>query len=126
MNLYVRIWRRGRGPIAWIFRYVSESDEKWFTSPGWYHFTGRKNVYRLTIDHDYPDKPIWIGLRKRGKWVSMEGLYEPLFIEHRNFCASNKIGGEKRARRSHFRNAVSGSLIHKINEAVLNTTYEEI
>ena len=80
------IWRRGRGVIAWKFRYVIGSPASWFTTPGWYR-TARRYTYRLTVDHDYATKPIWLGKRVRGRWVNMESLYEPIFVTHRNFAA---------------------------------------
>lgn len=81
------LWRRGRGIINWDFHYVMSSDMPWFTTQGWYR-SARRYVYRLTIDHDYPAKPIWLGVRRRGYWYNTENLYEPLCVTHRDFVVS--------------------------------------
>lgn len=67
----VLIWRRGRGFLSWKFSYLTGN------SPGWYHMA-KRYMYRLTIDHEYPDKPIWLGRFDKGEWVNTEGLYEPI------------------------------------------------
>lgn len=75
--LSLDVWRRGRGILTWQFEYVEKGDKTWFSTPGWYH-RARKNVYRLTIDHDFPENMVWLG-RKRGKvWENVERLYEPV------------------------------------------------
>ena len=81
------LWRRGRGIIHWDFHYVMNSTLPWFTTKGWYRHA-RKNTYRLTIDHDYPDKPIWLGVRRNGHWYCTEKLYEPLLVTHHDFILS--------------------------------------
>lgn len=83
-TLVAHLWRRGRGVIAWRFTYIYYSNASWFTTAGWYR-TARKFTYRLTIDHDFPHHPIWLGVRSRGRWVNTEKLYDPLMLVHRNF-----------------------------------------
>lgn len=100
--LVVDIYRRGRGiQKGKVFGYVSPSEialrqavgDKRFTSPGWYRVE-RKNVYRITVDHDYPDKPVWLGYRNRqGEWVNAESLYEPILVK-----IGNKVLYEARPR----------------------------
>lgn len=84
----VTIWRRGRGVITWDFTYVTDSSERWFSSAGWYH-RARRRTYRLTLDHDYPGKPIWLGFRRNGTWHNAEGLYEVLYATHPGYNISN-------------------------------------
>lgn len=89
-DLEAHIWRRGRGVMVWRFIYIEYAKAPWFTSPGWYHFTNRKFVYRMTIDHDFPGKPLWLGRKIGGRWQNMEGLYEPLMVVHKDFAISNR------------------------------------
>ncbi len=88
-QITAHIWRRGRGIIEWQFDYITDSSEHWFSSPGWYH-RAKKNTYRLTLDHDYPTRPIWLGYRNR-KWRNAETLYEVLYIQHRDFVIASKV-----------------------------------
>jgi hypothetical protein len=89
-KLIARIWRRGRGIITWEFSYVgSNSSGSWFSTPGWYCRVRGGRVYRLTIDHDYPEKPIWLGYRKGQKWVNAERLYEVLLVQHPDFAITS-------------------------------------
>lgn len=83
------LWRRGRGIINWNFHYVMSSKESWFSTQGWYRHA-RKYTYRLTIDHDFPHKPIWLGVRRNKHWKNTEGLYEPLLVTHRDFVISGR------------------------------------
>lgn len=85
----VSIWRRGRGIVHWNFVYVTDSNKPWFSSPGWYH-AAKKRIYRLTIDHDYPGKPVWLGFRRNGAWNNAEGLYEVLLITHPDYVIATK------------------------------------
>lgn len=110
----VIVWRRGRGLLDWKFTYLTDDQfgsrkaPSWYTSPGWYHFA-RKYVYRLTVDHDYPNKPLWLGRKFGRRWVNMEGLYEPL-IAHLPKC--NIVSSDyERTRRSTTRVDVSRDVI---------------
>lgn len=98
-DLLVYLWRRGRGIRRWRFSYYTSSSESWFTSPGWYH-KARLFVYRLSIDHDYPSNPIWIGRRWGKRWLSVEALYEPLFIVHKRniICNTHFANSRKKGR----------------------------
>ena len=112
------IWRRGRGRIDWRFQYVYKSDEPWFTTPGWYR-QARKNVYRLTIDHDYPHKPLWLGVRKRGEWHNAETLYSPLSMVHKNLLIQSR--DIKSKRRSTYRQRRTREILF----SVVNRTFAE-
>lgn len=102
MTLKAHVWRRGRGVQVWNFLYVTHGNKAWFSSPGWYHFTNRKHVYRITIDHDYRNKPLWLGRLEGGKWNNTEGLYEPLMVVHKDFVISNRgYPGRGKYRSSH-------------------------
>jgi hypothetical protein len=115
-ELKVKIWRRGRGVVGWDFNYVRGSPFTWFTTPGWYHFA-RDYVYRLTLDHDYPGKPMWLGRREGDEWVNMEGLYEPLAAIHSDYTfVSTNVA---RSRRSGRRIAGSERTIKRTVEAEL-------
>lgn len=107
MYIDVKIWRRGRGILNWRFAYYDVPRNKvkpsWYSSPGWYH-VARKYVYRLTLDHDYPTKPLWLGRKKSGAgWECMEGLYEPLTIKAPGMHASNTIAYTGSPRRGAYR-----------------------
>lgn len=104
-KLTARIWRRGRGIITWEFTYIQSSNKHWWTAPGWYRSSGRGRVYRLTIDHDYPDKPIWLGYKGK-KWVNTESLYEVLLVTHPHFAIASK-GFKGAANRSKYRRVKS-------------------
>ena len=97
--LMLTLWRRGRDTQTWRFEYFTNGDRSWFTTPGWYK-VARKYVYRLTIDHDYPHRPLWLGKRVNGEWINTESLYEPLIARHANFLAVTKSFVQKRNRRS--------------------------
>lgn len=100
----VVLWRRGRGLRTWRFCYFDHGFnpylevEDWYTSPGWYAHA-RKYTYRLTIDHDYPDKPVWLGYRhaSSGEWRNAEGLYEVLGVDTPGHVVVN--GLERRGRK---------------------------
>lgn len=95
-DIIVKIWRRGRGIVKWRFKYYDDRSvvtyfgayPTWYTTNGWY-CKRTKFTYRLTIDHDFPSKPLWLGRRVKGKWVNMEGLYEPLVVEHSGYTICN-------------------------------------
>lgn len=87
------VWRRGRGVIYWAFRYYDNGviDENGTTlSPGWYR-KGRKITYRLTIDHRFPKKTVYIGYKHKGKWINAESLYEPISVFTNGFFTINRI-----------------------------------
>ena len=122
----VSIWRRGRGIINWMFRYVDytgmNTTPSWYTTPG-YYYEARKNVYRLTIDHDFPNKPMWLGFRKQGVWVNAEGLYDVLFVSHNRFTlAGRDLRGA--TNRSDYRRAKSAEFIIESNERVIEASVE--
>jgi len=95
-ELTATIWRRGRGPLNWKFIYIVHGDKPWFSTPGWYHFA-RKFVYRITFDHDYPARPVWLGRKGRGKtWINTEGLYDPIAIHHNTIIVGNRLAGLRR------------------------------
>lgn len=104
------LWRRGRKAQRWNFVYVISANAEWFTTPGWYHFA-RKFIYRLTIDHDFPGNPIWLGRREKGKWVNMEQLYEPLTVEHKDFVIASRDFRKNASRRSEFRKERSAGVV---------------
>ena len=106
------IWRRGRGFITWNFDYIQSSKEVWFTTPGWYCHR-RRFTYRITVDHDFPQKPIWLGRRERGKWQNMEGLYEPITIVHPDYIFSTS-GLLTRPRRSSSRRRNSADMVRAV------------
>jgi len=97
-KVIVTLWRRGRGLQDWEFVYYSASSKQGFTAPGWYHDSGKGRLYRLTIDHHYPAKPVWLGYKdkKSGRWVNTEGLYEPIIVAHPKFTIVTKGFGNKR------------------------------
>lgn len=131
-DIIVNLWRRGRGFLSWTFTYLDEIavdnlKKKGYrgvvTTPGWYH-AGRNNLYRITIDHDYPEKPIWLGYRRRGKWVNAEGLYEPLLVTHANFVVANKTFNKNRPWRSHERIVSSGKFVENtVDNIITRVTY---
>lgn len=115
-------WRRGRGPLIWDFSYIMQSHEKWFTTPGWYR-KAKTNIYRLTIDHDYPSKPLWLGVRRNQEWSSAEGLYEPLTVIHSDFViASRNFRGA--SHRSNNRRWRSLRVLKTKTGSILNSAYD--
>jgi hypothetical protein len=122
----VSIWRRGRGIINWMFRYVDYTGivntPSWYTTPG-YYYEAVKNVYRLTIDHDFPNKPMWLGYRKAGVWVNAEGLYDVLFVSHNRFTLTGRdLHGAPH--RSDNRRKKSADFIIESNERVTKASVE--
>jgi hypothetical protein len=117
--LLAAIWRRGRGVISWRFRYVEESTAPWFSTPGWYR-TARKHTYRLTIDHDFPGKLLWLGKRENGTWVNTEGLYEPLCVLDENTLLSS-TSYARSTRKSVRRKQLSKRLIQETSHAVADS-----
>lgn len=119
----VSIWRRGRSVIRWQFTYYDAAEvarlgsKRGYTTAGWYH-RARKYTYRLTVDHDYPNKPIWLGrlLKGRQDWISMEGLYEPLVVHHPAYTFSTRR--VTRNRRSQFRTFTSKKVVRAGIEGV--------
>lgn len=117
-SIHLILWRRGRGRVDWRFEYVLGSHEPWYTTPGWYH-KARKNVFRLTIDHDYPHKPLWLGMRKDGVWHNAETLYTPLSAIHHNLLIQSRdIEGKAR---SSYRQRKTREILRKVAE----TTFKE-
>lgn len=101
-SLSLYLWRRGRGVHRWNFLYMKKplfQNCSWFTTPGWYH-RARKYTYRLTIDQDFPSKPLWLGKRVNGAWVNTEILYEPLVVTHDKVMLLNVVSEESWNRRS--------------------------
>lgn len=86
---FVDIWRRGRGIMRWAFLYYPNGYSQLYPSPGWY-LKRRVNVYRLTVDHRFPNKVVYIGYKKNGVWVNAESLYEPINVRMRGFVAGNR------------------------------------
>lgn len=109
-GISVVLWRRGRKAQRWNFYYVISAGAEWFSSPGWYHFA-REFTYRLTIDHDFPGNPLWLGRRENGKWVNMEQLYEPLVVEHKDFIIAARDFRKNAGRRSEFRKERSAGVV---------------
>lgn len=121
-ELNVHMWRRGRNVQVWKFTYITipPGHAPWFTSSGWYH-RARKYVYRLTIDHDYPGNPVWLGRRSGRRWENMEGLYEPLIIAHEHFLIATRIPSYRASRRSYERNIITKAEIEsQVYERVIN------
>lgn len=83
----------------------------WFSTPGWYKFA-RKYVYRLTFDHDYPARPLWLGRKEEGKeWVNTEGLYEPLAVHHGRIVVGNRRAVQPNGRRGKWRQSKSRTVL---------------
>jgi len=119
--LFAYIWRRGRDLIKWRFNYIDLGHNprikpEWYTTPGWYK-VARKYAYRLTIDHDFPSKPLWLGKRVNGTWENTEALYEPLYVVHSDFTVAS-VAFRRSLRKGFTRLDKSNKFINAMNEAV--------
>lgn len=121
-KLSAKIWRRGRTIITWEFEYIRHSSSSWWSTPGWYHRSGRGRFYRLTIDHDYPEKPMWLGFKKGKKWINAERLYEVIMVTHPSFVISSRAFWGA-ANRSNARRATTALVIAKRMEYILTDAY---